>query len=150
MNIRLNIQGIIRQFLPPHKRQTNRLKWLYGLFDLQGLFDDFEQWREEMRYKIHITSQHQVLEEHLRKLFGENIVIRSYSDRYLEIGLNAESAHWVSFESLQEVALTGESRELFGDVDFIVYAPVEIDWNLLYAEIEKYKLADRNYKIILR
>lgn len=150
MNIRLNIKGIIRQYLAPHRRQTNRLKWLTALLDIQVMFDAFEIWRDEMRYRIHISSQHKVLEEHLRKIFSANITIRSYSDRYLEIGLDIESAHWIMFDPGQEIALEGESQALFGDVDFIVYAPASVDWNLLYAEIEKYKLADRTYKIIIQ
>ena len=148
MNIRLKYKEIVRQYVSPYKRQPNRLKWLTALVDLQGVFDSFALWRANYRYLFQISSQHKTLEGHLRKLFDANIIVRSYSDKYLEIGLTSEPAHWQTFD--REIALEGEAQQEFGDVDFIVYAPASVEWNLLYAEIEKYKLADRTYKIIMK
>ena len=123
MNIILNFKEIIRQYVAPHRRQQNRLRWLWALADLEG---------------------------HLNKTFGGGILIKSYEDQFLAIGLNSEPAHWVLFEPMQEIALEGEGGQSFQDVDFIVYVPAGVDLNLVRAEIERYKIADRTYKIIMK
>ena len=47
--------------------------------------------------------------------------------------------------------LIGHLPENIGeDVDFIVYVPPGVNLNLVMAEIERYKIADRTYKIITR
>lgn len=148
MNINFNFKELIRQYIAPHRRQTNRLNWLWSLIDLSSVWQSWVEWRDYYRYKIHVTSQHSSLQGHLIKTFGEGIIIKSYAENFLEVGLDEESAHWVWFDPYQEVALKGESNVSFDDVDFIVYAPSDIDVDLLSAEIEKYKLADRRYKII--
>lgn len=107
-------------------------------------------WRDYYRYKVHVTSQHKSLEGHLNKTFGGGILIKSYEDQFLAIGLNSEPAHWVLFEPMQEIALEGEGGQSFQDVDFIVYVPEGVDLNLVRAEIERYKIADRTYKIVTR
>lgn len=148
MNVNLNFTELVRQYVAPHRRQTNRLKWLYALIDLTSTWNLFVVWRDYYKYKVHVTSQHRSLQGHLNKMFGSGILIKSFDDLFLEVGLSDESAHWVIFTPMQEVALTGESLDSFGSVDFIVYAPVGVDRDLLAAEIEKYKLADKAYKII--
>lgn len=148
MNVNLNFKELVRQYVAPHRRQPNRLNWLFALIDLSSVWDSFVEWRDYYRYKVHVTSQHRSLQGHLNKTFGGGIIIKSYDDKFLEIGLNEEAAHWVIFSPMQEIALEGESANSFADVDFIVYAPKSVDRNLLAAEIEKYKLADKAYKII--
>ena len=150
MNIVLNFKELIRQYVAPYRRGSNRLKWLWGLVDLQGVYDVFSIWRDYYRYKVHVTSQHKVLQGHLNKTFGSGIIVKSYDDQFLDIGLNSEPAHWVIFEPMQGIALEGEGGQNFTDVDFIIYAPEGIDRNLLSAEIEKYKLADKAYKIVTK
>lgn len=150
MNIILNFKELIRQYVAPHRRQPVRLRWLRSLVDLDGVWQSFSAWRDYYRYKVHVTSQHRSLEGHLNKTFGGGILIRSYEDQFLAIGLNSEPAHWVLFEPMQEIALEGEGGQSFKDVDFIVYVPGGIDLNLVRAEIERYKIADRTYKIVTR
>ena len=150
MNIILNFKELIRQYVAPHRRQPVRLRWLWSLVDLDGVWQSFSVWRDYYRYKVHVTSQHRSLEGHLNKTFGGGILIRSYEDQFLAIGLNSEPAHWVLFEPMQEIALEGEGGQSFKDVDFIVYVPGGIDLNLVRAEIERYKIADRPYKIVTR
>lgn len=150
MNIILNFKELIRQYVAPHRRQPVRLRWLWSLVDLDGVWQSFSAWRDYYRYKVHVTSQHRSLEGHLNKTFGGGILIRSYEDQFLAIGLNSEPAHWVLFEPMQEIALEGEGGESFKDVDFIVYVPGGIDLSLVRAEIERYKIADRTYKIVTR
>lgn len=150
MNIVLNFKELIRQYIAPHRRQPNRMNWLASLIDLQAVFDAFSSWRDYYRYKVHITSQHKVLQGHLRKTFGAGIIVKSYDDQFLDIGLNEEPAHWIILEPMAEVALEGESGKSFIDADFIVYIPAGVDEGQLCAEIEKYKLADKTYKIITR
>lgn len=150
MNIILNFKELIRQYVAPHRRQPNRLGWLWSLVDLDGVWQSFSDWRDYYRYKVHVTSQHRSLEGHLNKTFSGGILIKSYEDQFLAIGLNSEPAHWVLFEPMQEIALEGEGGQSFKDVDFIVYVPEGIDLSLVRAEIERYKIADRTYKIVTK
>lgn len=150
MNINLNIKGLIRQYIAPHRRQTNRLAWLYALIDIETVWNSFAAWRVDYRYRVHVNGQHKSLQGHLNKIFGGGILIKTYSSQYLDIGLNIEPAHWVVFNLYQEIALEGEGEQTFADADFIVYVPAGVDMNLLIAEIEKYKLADKVYKIIAK
>ncbi|MFR9545361.1 MAG: hypothetical protein SNJ29_07260 [Rikenellaceae bacterium] len=150
MNININFKELIRQYIAPHRRQTNRLNWLWALIDLSSVWQSWVEWRDYYKYKIHVTSQQAALLGHLINCFGSGILIKSYDDNFLEVGLNDEEAHWVWFDPYQEVALEGESTTTFEDVDFIVYAPSTVDLDLLSAEIEKYKLADKAYKIIVQ
>lgn len=150
MNIILNFKEIIRQYVAPHRRQANRLNWLWALIDLDGVWKSFSEWRDYYRYKVHVTSQHKSLQGHLNKTFGGGILVKSYDDQFLDVGLDVEPAHWVLFEPMQEIALEGEGGKSFEDVDFIVYVPPGVNLNLVMAEIERYKIADRTYKIITR
>lgn len=150
MNVILNFKELIRQYVAPHRRQPVRLRWLWSLVDLDGVWRSFSEWRDYYRYKVHVTSQHRSLEGHLNKTFGGGILIKSYEDQFLAIGLNTEPAHWVLFEPMREIALEGEGGQSFKDVDFIVYVPEGIDMSLVRAEIERYKIADRTYKIVTR
>ena len=61
-----------------------------------------------------------------------------------------EPAHWVIFDPFQSIALEGESGVPFEDADFIVYIPLSVSIGQVSAEVEKYKLADKKYKIIQR
>lgn len=117
---------------------------------MDGVWQSFSDWRDYYRYKVHVTSQHRSLEGHLNKTFGGGILIKSYEDQFLAIGLNSEPAHWVLFEPMQEIALEGEGGQSFKDVDFIVYVPEGINLSLVRAEIERYKIADRTYKIVTK
>lgn len=150
MNIILNFKEIIRQYVAPHRRQANRLNWLWALIDLDSVWKSFPEWRDYYRYKVHVTSQHKSLQGHLNKTFGGGILVKSYDDQFLDVGLDVESAHWVLFDPMQEIALEGEGGKSFEDVDFIVYVPSGVNLNLVMAEIERYKIADRTYKIITR
>lgn len=150
MNIILNFKEIVRQYVAPHRRQPVRLAWLRALLDLDGVWDAFSAWRDYYRYKVHVTSQHRSLQGHLNKTFGGGIRVKSYEDQFLDIGLDSEPAHWVLFDPLPEIALEGEGGQSFADVDFIVHVPEGVDLNLVRAEIERYKIADRTYKIVTR
>lgn len=150
MDIILDFKGLIRQYVAPHRRQSTRLKWLWALVDLDGPWASFAAWRDYHRYRTHVTSQHRSLQGHLAKTFGAGILVKSYDDQFLEIGLDTEPAHWVTFEPMPAVALEGEGGQAFSDVDFIVYIPEGVDLDLVRAEIERYKLADKTYKIVTR
>lgn len=151
MNIILNFKELIRQYVAPHRRQPVRLGWLWSLIDLDGAWKAFAEWRDYYRYKVHVTSQHRSLQGHLNKTFGGGILIKSYEDQFLDVGLNSEPAHWVLFDDpMPEIALEGEGGQSFRDVDFIVYVPEGVDLNLVRAEIERYKIADRTYKIVTK
>lgn len=150
MNVILNFKEIIRQYVAPHKRQPVRLRWLWALTDIGSAWDDFAAWRDYYRYKVHVTSQHQSLQSHLRRFFGADITLLSYQDYYLAVGLDTEPAHWAAFDPTVSVALEGEADEIFDGANFAVYVPKGSDTLAIAREIEKYKLADKTYKIIER
>lgn len=153
LSIRFN--ELIRTYVAPHKRTRNRLAWLNSLVNLQSVFDRFAAWRTYYRYKIMLNSQRLVLEGHLRKIYGPGIVIKSYADGYEGIGLTREPAHWKSFGLISEnhfvpLPLNGEGGEEFDGYDFLVIVPVQYNINLIRSEIEKYKMADKQYNIIIK
>ena len=150
MNIILNFKEIVRQYVAPHRRQPSRLAWLWALADLDGVWAAFAAWRAYYRYKVHVTSQQASLLGHLQNLYGDGIVLRSYSGMYLEVGLNSEPAHMVIFYPYREVALDGESQQAFDGADFVIYAPSGADIRGMGTEIERYKTADKTFKIIQR
>lgn len=148
----INYKAWVRQYVSPYRRQPNRLAWLGSLVNLQPVFDRFASWRAYYRYKINLNSQRMVLQAHLCRLFGDGIVVKSYEDGYIGIGLNSEPAHWKGFGLNDEnyfipLVLTGETIEGFERFDFIVTIPPDVNIDMLKAEIEKYKLADKSYTI---
>lgn len=153
LNIRFN--ELVRTYVAPHKRTKNRLGWLESLVNLQPVFDRFATWRTYYRYKIMLNGQRLVLEGHLRKIYGPGIVVKSYADGYVGIGLTREPAHWKSFGLTSEnhfvsIPLSGEGAEEFDGYDFLVIVPAAYNINRVRAEVEKYKLADKKYNIIIK
>jgi len=147
-----NFDLLIVQLLPPHKRQTVRVKILRILFNLSDLFNRFHEWRKKQLLLIHITSQVKILEGYLRNLFGKIITIRENADKLKGIsklaegqlqmmGLSTETGMLASFPLLSEFG-----KDLQG-ADFIVIAPADIDSEALKIEIEKFKQMDKKYII---
>lgn len=157
MNLNFNYHYLVRQLLPPHKRQPIRIKLLAGFLNpLHQLFTDFSIWRENSRMMVNVNSQVKVLEGYLRKKFNEplNIKIVTFNNGLLFVGLESEgSTMWpeISLEvegRTKAIPLENEIRDKLDDVDFIVYIPISVDRNLIESEIEKYKQALITYKII--
>lgn len=157
MNPTVNILNLVRQLLPPHKRQPVRLALLKSFLNpLETLFKDFDTWRANARMMINVNSQVKIFEGYLRKKYNQPIAIKiiTFSDGLLLVGLESEGESMMPAIGLEqenrfaEVPLETEVRDRFGDADFIVYIPAEIDINLIRAEIEKYKQALVTYKII--
>lgn len=157
MNLRMNCLNLIRQLLPPHKRQPVRLKWLAGLLSLlQRLFDNFDIWRKDTRMLVNVNSQVKILEGYLRKKYNEpvNIRIVTFNNGLLLVGLVSEGrTMWPEIgmtdeKQMKPIPLENEVRDKFEGVNFIVYIPVTVDKQQIEFEIEKYKQALITYKII--
>lgn len=156
MNPKININNLVRQQLPSHKRTPNRLAFLRALLTpLRELFAEFEIWRSNTRMMTGVNSQVIILEGYLRKKFNEPIAIKivTFDDGLLPVCYEREGNTMMlplgfDPESMCQVPFAGEQQALFDDVDFIVYIPVGIDIELVRAEIEKYKKATATYKII--
>lgn len=157
MNIEINYQNLVRQLLPPHKRQPARLRLLQGFVTpLQTLFEEFREWREDSRMMMNVNSQVRVLEGYLQKKYKEPVSIKivTFSNGLLNIGLISEgktmwpSVGLLSENRLQAVSLKDEQRDKFEDADFIVYIPSGIERMQIEADIEKYKQVLVTYKII--
>lgn len=157
MNPVIRIPHLVRQLLPPHKRQARRLALLQAfLSPAEELFREFMQWRSNIRMMVNVNCQVKVFEGYLRKKYKEPIAIQivTFSDGLLPVGLEIEGITMMPDIGLEEEAhyapipLDGELRERFGGVDFIVYLPATLDPKQIEAEIEKYKQVLTQYKII--
>lgn len=152
MNTKVKYSNLVRQLVPAHKRQPVRLWWLRGLTaPLQVLFDAFDKWRSDTRMVVNVTSQVAVFEGYLRKKYGHPVTIKlvTYSEGGLHVGLEREGQHVaVGYDDRGEaVPLEGEIRQLFGDADFIVYIPADVDAESVRADIERFKTALTRYRI---
>ncbi len=158
MNPKINFPNLVRQLLPSHRRQPVRLWWLRVLVGpLQTLWGEFAAWRADVRYRINLTSQVQVLEGYLNQKYDPTGSVRivSFDDGLLWVGLEIEGGNYHPRFGLESepdghiaIPLENEIRASLGDVDFVVYIPAEVDANLVRAEIEQYRLAGMTYKII--
>lgn len=156
MNPKLNIDNLVRQLLPPHKRQPVRLLILRVFAGrLKTLFGEFDQWRDDTRMMVNVDSQVKVLEGYLRVKYREPISIKivTFDDGLLLVGLEEEGETFMPAisddnEQPADVPLVNEIRERFGDADFLVYIPAGVDVDLIRAEIERYKRALAKYNII--
>lgn len=157
MNIMIDHKNLVRQLLPPHKRQPVRLQLLQGFITpLQTLFEGFREWREDSRMMMNVNSQVRVFEGYLRKKYKQPISIKivTFSNGLLSVGLISEGkTMWPSISLLCEarmraIPLKDEQRDKFEDADFIVYIPSGIDRLQIEADIEKYKQVLVTYKII--
>lgn len=155
--MRVNFKNLVRQLLPPHKRQSNRLLLLQTfLSPLQSLFDFFTVWRSEKRMLIHINSQVRVLEGYLRYKYHDRlgIKIQTYDDGLVAIGVQEEGIAMMGAIGLEKeelflkIPLEGEIRNEMGGVDFIVRIPLGVDIEAVRADIEFYKTALVRYNII--
>ena len=156
MNPGIEYDNLVKQLLPPHKRQRVRL-WLMRTFvmPLRGLFEAFGIWRDDIRMLMNITNQVKVLEGYLQKKYNAlTIHIETYGDGLLFIGLEREGIAMQPEIGLErenvvaKIPLADELRGQFGSADFIVYIPAGIDADLIRTEIEKYKQALTKYRII--
>ncbi len=154
MNPKLQTANLIRQMLPPYKRQPVRLGFLRSLAEpLQILFAEFDTWRDDIRLRINVNSQVKVLEGYLRRKYCEPVAIKivTYEDGLLPVGLETEGMMpEISDDQtrMAAVALSGEIREAFGNADFLVYVPEGLDTEQVRADIERYKQVLTRYKII--
>lgn len=155
---RINYRNLVRQLIPAHKRQPVRLWWIGRLIaPLDTIWAAFDKWRSDTRMMINVNSQVAVFEGYLQKKYNEPIAIRvvTFDDGMLRVSLRAEgdtlrlcTGLRPDEQSREAVPLRGEIREMFGDADFIVYIPLTVDVDMIRAEIERFKQALVEYKII--
>lgn len=157
MNPKINYSNLIRQLLPPHKRQASRIAFLKGLTaPLESLFDSFDTYRNDSRMMFNVNSQVKILEGYLRKKYNEPVGIKvsTFNSGLLNVGLEIEGETmmvWFGMSDegqLKGIPLKDELRDKFAEADFVVYIPAGIDKLQVEADIEKYKLALVTYKII--
>lgn len=162
MNVKINFPNLVRQELPPRKRQPNRLMLLRAYISpLVGLFERFDTWRDGMRIEMNMTGQAGVLEGYLRAKYNDSrIRVETFVDRGLAVGLPFEGVTTsvpvglgLAEGSPAVVPLPGEMRDRFGDVDFVVYVPgglSEAALEQMQIDIARYKRVLVKYKIIER
>jgi hypothetical protein len=145
--------------LPVHKRLANRLKLFYWPFlALQGLFDSFVQWREDIYYRTNITGQILAMQALLnRKVTGANdsILVKSYNDLGIWLQLITEEGESYRVDAslstedpvTVDVALEGEIIES-SEVNFYVYIPNNVNIYEVEKWVNNYKIAGKRYQII--
>lgn len=158
----LNIQNLIFQLVPFHKRLPNRLAWIEKMLKpLSDLWDTFRKWRMETRMMVNVNSQMMVLERFLQIKYGDNVGIRieSYADGMIHVALDTESEELqqeiysryeqaVNRTEILDIPMHDEIRTRFDGVDFIVYIPAEgVNRVQIEADIEKYRQALIKYRI---
>ena len=156
MSVNVGFSNLVRQLLPPHKRQPKRIGILQAsVLPMTRLFAAFSEWRTNIRMMINVNSQVKVFEGYLRKRYREPVAIKivTFEDGLLPVCLEEEgTTQQPSFgdevAEMVAIPLDGEMRMLFGDVDFVVYIPQGVDADLIGAEVEKYKQALTTFKII--
>lgn len=156
MNPKIDFDNLVRQMVPSHRRQPVRLSLLRALVrPLTGLFGGFDRWRDDVRMRLNLTGQIKILEGYLRAKYDPTLSIRIVSNdpRLLPVGLKQEGkTHFVAVglkgERRVGVALKNEIYDRYGDADFLVFIPAGVDIEAIRIEIEKYRPAGINYKII--
>lgn len=158
MNPRINFDNLVVRLLPWHKRQTGRLSMLRVFTaPLGSLFKEIDRWRIDTRMIVNVTSQVAVLEGYLRSKYNQPVTIKivTFDDGAMEVCLEAEGDTQCVFIGMQGeevddtmVPLAGEMRSQFGDADFIIYIPAGVDLAMVTADIERFKQALTEYKII--
>lgn len=150
------LRAICSSWLPAYKRQPNRMQMLRSfVLPLQQLFEEYLLWRQHQWKMAHFSCQTKILENYLNVKYGAtNITILSRDTTYVAIGLQAEGeSYWLSIGvNVNETPtatfpLLSDNSSNF-DVDFICYAPISINLDMLTADIEHYKLANMTFKII--
>ncbi len=153
--MKISFDILARTLLPFHKRQPVRLDFL-DLFaskanESMGLLVDHFK---EVLYVLKVTAQVMILENHLSKVFGENIIIMHYYQEALSMHLIVEGEeNYVLFsltseeDPYQSVVLYGENTTET-ETDFVIIAPASVCINTLTKEVNKYRLAGKTYEII--
>lgn len=150
----INVRQLIAELLPLHKRQSIRMHIITSLADVQRHVDWFAEWRGQQRRMINISAQVMVLEGYLRLIYDRRITVQTYYQALVGIGLVVEGRpNWArvgrrGHAPTLAMPLRGEVESAFEGYDFLVTIPPNVDIRQITAEIERYKLADKTYKII--
>lgn len=163
INPKINFPNLVRQNVPEHKRQTNRLL-LFGalIHPLRATLSEFERWREDIRIQINMTGRVGVLEGYLRTKYNSTAIrIENYPEAGLAIGLRVEGVtHAVPVgmgpgtadgSVAAAVPIRGEVELQFEDADFVVYVPASFSDATIEAirrDVDRFKQALVKYKIM--
>lgn len=157
--IKVDFGNLVKQLLPWYKRMPVRMALLGGFLSPLGLlFNNFISWCGQVRRRVNVTSQVVLLEGYLSDKIGRPVSIRieTFDDGLVEVYLEIEGLENTMSMPLAgeeprrliDIPLYGELRENFGDVDFIIYVPDDVDVEQIKAEVERYRQAGTRYKII--
>lgn len=153
---KINVDNLVRQLLPAHKRQAARMALLRAfLAPLAMLWAMFDLWRSQVRVLLNVASQVGILEGYLRQKYNTDAIkiittdsgavrvgLIPEGDLYrLNVGMVGEAAPVVA------VPLIGELDDSLGGVDFVVYVPRGVDIEHVRADIERFRLALVTYRI---
>lgn len=154
--LKINFNNLVRQTVPPLKRQPILLSFLCALIaPLVALWIAFVEWRSYQQMLVNVYGCKIVLEGFLRHKYNtKDIHVVSSLNKIPRIGLRAEGRN-----SFRRVGLRDELSRLRTilrsqaaisslGVDFIVFIPASVDLNDIRVDIERYKPHFATYKIV--
>lgn len=155
---KINFANLVCGLLPWFKRHPVRLSILRAMTAPLGeMFIEFSIWRSNTRMIIGVTAQVGVFEGYLRKKYAQPVEIKivTFDDGAIEVGLPIEGdtlsvniGTAAENEPYAMFVLSGEIRRQFGDANFVVYIPVNVDVDALRADIERFRLAGTTFAIV--
>lgn len=158
---RINIDLFINNWLPSHKRQTNRKGLLAVLLTpFTIMMGEFVAWRDEAIIRANVTSETISIEWYLNYLFDptlKRIHIESNDGDGVILGVKTtEPLKFLYFgdkddepTAFQYLYKPGETTDL-GTASFGVYIPTDLEDQALdiFAIVKIYKLAGKTFVII--
>lgn len=154
----VDLNRVVRQFLPVRKKQPVMLAFVYSLiYPITELYERFLVFRETIIFKARYNSQIMYIEHLLNSYFNEG-----GTSIYIQDGVIIDEFYLFKnsepndAEYIYKVSEGGTDRYLYLDseygsiVDFIVNVPSAItyDTNLMKAWINRYKMAGKKYSIV--
>lgn len=154
--LKVNFNNLVRQTVPPLKRQSHRLAFLCALVaPMVTLWTAFVAWRNYQRMLVNVYGCKIVLEGFLRhKYNSSDIHIVSSRSVLPRICLRAEGRNSMVRVGLRDelsrlkTILRNEAVVSTLGVDFLVFVPVNIDVALVRADVERYKPYFATYKMV--
>jgi hypothetical protein len=153
--IKINILNYVYQYISPLRRKTVIIQILNAfVLPIVYVYNLFDVWRVRKVYEVNLTSQTLALQNHLNNEFDNTlrrVLIQHYNDGGLSIPLSTEGYSGIEFSLISENECQYLSK--YGEISshlltsFIIYSPSTINSAIIIAEVEKYKLAGKNYTI---
>ena len=151
----------IRWLLPSYLKKERHLAWLKVMLSgLIALHQDLLAFRTSARARAAVTNQTAVLEDELNVLMGlerGQIVIRNQVYQslgnykyFLSENSSIKKYRYFLSENAPPTYAYTLAEQQSNEANFIIYVPVGLDISKVSAFIDKYKLPDKTYQIVIK